>query len=220
MAPEGNPLDVKYPPGDAAPVRDPRFWESRYEAKDTGWDLGAAAPPIAEFFARASAPKPPARVIVPGCGRGHDALHLAKLGFEVLAVDFADPALAALRRRRRNLWIPAARCRTLRSDVVHLPARLAGSFDLWLEHTCFCAIDPALRDGYVRTAAQVLRPGGLFVGLMYPFREAGDGPPFPVSEGEVASRFRGAFEILSKETPHNSIERRRGEERLYVMRRN
>src|SRR5262245_37991695 len=111
MPAEGNPLDDKYPPGAAAPVRDPRFWESRYEAKDTGWDLGAAAPPIAELFARAGAPKPPGRAIVVGCGKGHDALHLAKLGFDVLAVDFASHALAALRRRRRNLWIPAEKCR-------------------------------------------------------------------------------------------------------------
>jgi hypothetical protein len=40
-----------------------------------------------------------------------------------------------------------------------------------------------------------------------------------VSEEEVQNRFAEDFEILTIETPVNSIERRRGEERLVVMRR-
>jgi SAM-dependent methyltransferase len=212
-------LERKYAAHEAAPVRDPRFWEVRYEARDTGWDLGAPAPPLVEYFESGRAPKPPQRVLVPGCGRGNDALYLAKLGYDVVAVDFAKQAVDAVRRRRRDQWIPAERCRTLRADVLRLPARLAGAFDIVVEHTCFCAIDPSGRDDYARMAAAVLVPGGSFVGLLYPFRAESPGPPFPVSEEEVQNRFAEDFEILTIETPVNSIERRRGEERLVVMRR-
>lgn len=209
----------KFAPEEAAPVREPQFWEIRYKNKDTGWDLGAAAPPLAEFFTKNNSSRPPARVLVPGCGRGHDALFLAKLGFDVVAVDFTNQALAALRHLRRNLWIPPEKCKTARADVLHLPARFHASFDLIVEETCFCAIDPTLRDLYVAMARDVLVPGGRIVALLYPFREGTEGPPFPMTEREVESRFGRDFEIEHCEIPGNSVEKRRGEERLFVMRR-
>ncbi|MFN0205132.1 MAG: methyltransferase domain-containing protein [Planctomycetota bacterium] len=208
---------MKFAAGDASAVRDAAFWELRYKWHDTGWDLAAPAPPLVEYFQRADAPKPPGRVLVPGAGRGHDALFLAKLGFKVLAVDFAKHALDGIRRRRRDIWIPADQCKTLRSDILHLPARLSGSFELIVEHTCFCAIDPKLRDGYVTMARQILVPGGMLIGLFYPFRAEAPGPPFPVSESEMRARFEPFFEILHFETPANSVEKRKGEERLIVM---
>ncbi len=195
------------------------FWEGRYDSRDLRWDLGEAAPPLVEWFARPSSPRPPLRVLVPGCGSGHDALHLAQRGFAVTAVDFAEGALERLRRRRRSLWIPAELCRALRADVLRLPARLARSFDLLVEHTCFCALDPGDRDLYVAMAASVLVPEGRLVGLFYPFRAGTPGPPFPVSEEEIRRRFGAAFEIVEWETPASSVERRRGEERRIVMRR-
>lgn len=214
-----NSLMQKYDPAAAEPVRDSSFWELRYQERDTGWDLGAPTPPIVEFFQSARAPKPPARILVPGSGRGHDALFLAKLGFDVTAVDFAKQALDSLRRRRRNLWIPAAKCRTLRADILHLPAKCHASFDIVVEHTCFCAIDPKLRDLYVSMARDVLVPGGLLLGLFYPFREGTQGPPFPVTELEIQMRFSVSFDLEFIETPASSVERRRGEERLILMRR-
>jgi SAM-dependent methyltransferase len=207
----------KFPADAGQPVGAPAFWEDRYKVRDTAWDLAMAAPPLRRFFSSPAAPVPPARVLVPGCGKGHDALFLAKLGFRVLAVDFARQALDALRRRRRNLRIPAGRCRTMRSDVLHLPPRLAGAFDVLVEHTCFCAIDPGRRPAYVTMAAQVLVPGGVLVGLFYPFRPKAPGPPFAVSEEEIRRRFGPHFDIQQFETPPDSVERRRGEERLAVM---
>lgn len=218
-APDPAALERKFQPHEAAPVREPGFWELRYEARDTGWDLGAPAPPLVAWFEGGRAPSPPARVLVPGCGKGNDALYLAQRGYSVVAVDFATQAVETLRRRRRNLWIPAERCRALRADVLRLPVKLSSAFDLLVEHTCYCAIDPAERDAYVRMAAQVLVPGGTFVGLFYPFRAGTPGPPFPVGEEEIQNRFAGAFEIETFEVPVNSVERRRGEERLVVMRR-
>ena len=47
----------------------------------------------------------PCRVLLPGCGRGHEAIALAELGFDVTAVDFADTAVQTLEAelRQRNL---------------------------------------------------------------------------------------------------------------------
>ena len=35
-------------------------------------------------------------VVVPGCGRGHEVVELARRGFEVTAIDFAPAAIEAL----------------------------------------------------------------------------------------------------------------------------
>ena len=215
-APEAN---AKLPADAAEPVSAPEYWEAHYKARDTRWDLGEPAPPLIEYFSRPGAPQPPASVFVPGCGRGHDALWLAQRGFDVLAADFTESALDALRRRRRALWIPAERCRAEKHDVLRLPARLRASFDLVVEHTCFCAIDPSRRDEYVANVAAVLRPGGRLVGLLYPFRAPAPGPPFAVDEAELRRRFATSFEIDWLETPSTSVERRRSEERLVMMTR-
>lgn len=207
-------------PAQATPaVSEPAFWEQRYRARDTRWDLDAPAPPLVDWFSRPDAPAPPAQVLVPGCGRGHDALWLAARGFDVLAADFAEPALDALRRRRRAAWIDPKRCRAAKLDVLRLPARLRGAFDVVVEHTCYCAIDPARRDEYVANVAAVLRPGGLLVALLFPFRADAPGPPFPVTEDEIARRFSPCFEVGALEAPASSHERHRGAERLAVMRR-
>jgi SAM-dependent methyltransferase len=74
-----------------AHVSEPDFWEGLYARGEDGWDLKAAAPPLVDFV-QTSAP-PRGRVLVPGCGRGHDARFLAAHGYDVLAVDFSAAAL-------------------------------------------------------------------------------------------------------------------------------
>ncbi len=60
-------------------------WESLYQIGDTRWDKGRPAPGLVEFLARE--PRiPRGRVLVPGCGRGHDAVAWASAGHEVLAL--------------------------------------------------------------------------------------------------------------------------------------
>lgn len=204
----------------AGVVGNAKYWADLYHSRDTGWDLAGPTPVFVDYFKKTDAPMPPARVIVPGCGKGHDALNLAARGFEVLAVDFAGPALAAVRRARRKLHIPPQKCRTLRADILNFPERYHQQFDFWLEYTCFCAIDPRKRLQYVKTAAAVLKPGGLIVGIFYPFRAKAPGPPFAVSEAEIESLFGPWFQMIRCEQPANSIERRRGAERFIILKRN
>ena len=64
-------------------------WKARYEAKSTPWDLAREHPELERRLA-ARELGPPATVYVPGCGRGHDALALARAGFRVTAVDSVD----------------------------------------------------------------------------------------------------------------------------------
>ena len=79
----------------AEPLLDAAWWDQRYRDGGDGWELGEPAPPLRHFLeSDLQAPKPPGRVLVPGCGRGHEAALLAGL---VLALR-EGIAPAALRR--------------------------------------------------------------------------------------------------------------------------
>ena len=127
------------------------FWQDRYEQGTAGWDKGQAAPPLVRALA-GDGSAPGARVLVPGCGYGHEALHLARLGYQVVAIDFAPAAVARLRQRAADLSLEAVEC-----DIFALPANYNRLFDLVVEHTCFCAIPLDRRDDYARVMARVLR---------------------------------------------------------------
>jgi methyl halide transferase len=53
-------------------------WESAYVLGETPWDKGFASPPLS-WFLQLGQWLPAGRVLVPGCGRGHDVRLLAGL---------------------------------------------------------------------------------------------------------------------------------------------
>ena len=69
-------------------------WDQRYLEGRDRWELGRPAPPLEAFLRTDSrAPQPPGRVLVPGCGRGHEVALLADLGYEVIGLDFSSEAI-------------------------------------------------------------------------------------------------------------------------------
>jgi len=171
-------------------------WESAYAEGDTPWDKGYAAPPLREYLERG---RVGGRVLVPGCGTGHDVRLLAGGGAsEVVGLDLAPRAL-----REAGRFPRAGGERYEAGDFLDLPEHLRGSFDWVVEHTCLCAIDPSERGRYARSVALALRPGGRFLAVF--FREVpdfdGEGPPFPISGAEIEGLFGETFEMLDAFVP-------------------
>jgi SAM-dependent methyltransferase len=157
-----------------------------------------------------------ARIAVPGAGRGHDARLLARRGYQVTAFDFSAAAVAAARRLAAA---EAVKLAVEQRDVFALAHDHAGAFDGVWEYTCFCAIDPDRRDEYARVLHAILRPGGLLLACFFPLRDGTDGPPFPVSRGDIERVLAGRFTVLEAGPPPRSVERRRGLEWLVRARR-
>ena len=111
---------------------------------------------------------------MPGAGRGHDARLLARRGYRVWGFDWAPTAIEEARRLAAADGVdPTFEAR----DIFTLAETHGGFFDGVWEYTCFCAIDPARRQEYIRVIRTLLRPGGLLLACFYPLREGTDGPP-------------------------------------------
>ena len=163
-----------------------------------------------------ASPPTPARIAVPGAGRGHDARLLARHGYQVTAFDFAG---AATDEARRLAAAEGVAITVEARDVFTLARDHAGAFDAVWEYTCFCAIDPARRREYVEVLHAILKSGGILLACFYPLRDGTDGPPFPVSREAVDRVLAGRFAVLEAGPPARSAERRRGLEWLVRARR-
>lgn len=178
------------------------YWEQRWAQGESGWDLGGPCPVFAALLDSPLAP-PTGRVAFPGCGAGHDVALFREHGYDATGYDFA---------------VDAEHVEPL--DVFELGSRFPQAFDVIVEYTCYCAIDPARRAEYAAALHAALKPGGQLIGLMYPIRPPDDdGPPFAVQEAEIRDVFGRGLELLHFGTPDNSVERRLGKERLAIFRR-
>lgn len=186
-------------------------WEARWQAGDTPWDKDAAAPPLAEWLA---AHEIRGRVLVPGCGSGHDVRALAATGAEVIGLDLSPTAIDRANARPR---IGAERYRV--ENLFALSGELVGAFDWVVEHTCFCAIAPAHRAAYVAAVHGALKPGGHLLAVFYLDPGGDDGPPFGVSRDELDTLFGGHFTTVEEFVPAKAFPGREGRELVRLLRR-
>lgn len=177
------------------PELDAGYWEARYRDGRTGWERGVPTPAFVRLLASANAPVP-GKMVVPGCGRGHDALLFAAHGFRVTGIDFAPSAVdgATAMAAARGL---SDRATFEVADVLSLGERWAATFDYALERACYAALDPSARDRYVASVAAALRPGGRLIGSFFvdtsgPARE---GPPFPAPWEEITASLAPWFTV-------------------------
>ncbi len=145
-------------------------WEERYRSGKTGWDRGQVSPALESWVK--SGLMPAGRILIPGCGRGHEVCYLAAQGYDVTAVDIAPSAIVAL---QKNLDEGHHSAQLIQADLLEWEPD--SPFDAIYEQTSLCAIDPLDWPNYVHRLATWLKPGGhLFALFMQTDREGG--PPY------------------------------------------
>ncbi|SET00751.1 Thiopurine S-methyltransferase (TPMT) [Hymenobacter actinosclerus] len=195
------------------PPLDTTYWQQRYEIGQTGWDTGAITPPLRDYFNQLGLPDS-RRILIPGAGRGYEAEYLHRAGWpNVLVADLAPAALEALQTRVPGF--PAAHL--LLADFFALAP--TPPFDLIVEQTFFCALDPTLRPAYARQCARLLRPGGTLMGLLFDTEFSQPGPPFGGSRAEYRAYFEPYFDFVHFDTATNSLPPRQGRELFICLKR-
>ncbi len=147
-----------------------RFWADRYATGKTGWDRGGPSRALLAWLDGGALS--PCRILIPGCGRGHEVVELARRGFDVTAVDYAEAALSAL---AAQLALQRLAATTFNADLLTFTP--SHPFDAIYEQTALCALAPGAWSAYAGRLHDWLRAGGrLFVLFMQTWRDGG--PPF------------------------------------------
>lgn len=184
------------------------FWSALYREGRPRWDLGTEAEPLKDMLPRLKMIK--SRILVTGCGAGHDAARFAREGHVVTAVDISAEAIERARAaygRMENLHFVTA-------DLFDLDRSYDGRFDVVFDHTLYCAVDPERRAELAKRWWRWLAPGGHLMGVFF-VTEMRKGPPFGASEWELRERLRKNFRFLFWGRWKKSIPERQGKE-LFV----
>lgn len=183
------------------------FWQKRYEENQIGWDLGEISPPLKDYFDQLTNKN--LKILIPGAGNAYEAKYLHQKGFKnVTVLDWAKAPLE-----------------NLKADVPSFPQenllqedffKVRDSYDLIVEQTFFCALNPSLRANYVEKMHQLLKPKGKLVGLLFDAELNVNHPPFGGCKEEYLQLFSEKFNIKVIETAYNSVKPRLGNE-LFII---
>jgi methyl halide transferase len=184
------------------------YWDNRYQAGETGWDMGMVSPPLKAYIDQFTDKQ--LRILIPGCGNSYEAAYLLERGFEnITLIDIAPVLVEQLQKQFEGNNRIAVVC----GDFFEH----AGQYDLILEQTFFCALQPVLRVPYAVKMAQLIRPGGKLVGLLFSKEFDTEGPPFGGQQPEYAGLFSPFFNMVVFEGCYNSHTKRAGNELFMIL---
>lgn len=179
------------------------FWNELYTSGQTAWDVGYVSTPIKEYIDQLANKR--LRILVPGAGRGYEAVYLAQQGFtDITVVDISPMATQSLKETARDRY-PSIKIIT--GDFFELD----DSFDLVLEQTFVSTIPPSLRKKYAAKIKDLLTGNGRLAGVLFN-KEFEEHPPYGGSIAEYRQLFSEGMRIKTLEECYNSIPQRQGAE--------
>jgi methyl halide transferase len=187
------------------------FWNSQYIAQSTGWDLGQVSPPLKAYIDQITDKN--LKILIPGCGNSYEAEYLLEQGFNnVNLIDIAPELVDRLKTKFKS----KPQINIILGDFFEHE----GEYDLILEQTFFCALDPILRKNYVQKMVDLLKNGGKIAGLLFSRIFEIAGPPFGGTIEEYQELFKEKFDFKVFDSCYNSFEKRSGNELFVVLVKN
>jgi SAM-dependent methyltransferase len=195
---------------------DAQYWDQRYSSDNIAWDMRQISPPLEAYFSQLQNKE--VSILIPGCGNSYEAAWLLDHDFtSITLVDIS--AVLTARLHDQFAAIPDPPLRIITGDFF----QLTGQYDLIVEQTFFCALDPALRERYITHMHSLLRPGGKLIGLLFDRDFAGaaslgntNGPPFGGHKTEYQNLLEKKFRIRTLTPCYNSIPPRAGSELFFI----
>jgi methyl halide transferase len=186
------------------------YWNKRHDAGDTPWNIKMPSPPITSYIDQLKDKN--IRILIPGAGHAHEAEYLIEHGFENITIcDISEVAIEKMKLQMKK---------SVMINYVNIDFFvLDGTFDLIIEQTFFCAIDPILRSKYVDKMSTLLKPDGKLVGVLFGIEFPHSGPPFGGHVSEYKSLFSVKLHIETMEICYNSIPQRMGNELFFICKK-
>ena len=157
------------------------MFEEAYLTESAPWVIGAPQPAVVELERTGGFR---GAVLDAGCGLGEHTIHLTRLGYDVVGIDFAPPAVD---RARANAERHGVAARFEVADALRLDG-LTG-FDTVLDSALFHVFGDADRARYVRSLRGVCRPGATVHLLALSDAAPGFGPR--ISDAVIRAAFAG-----------------------------
>jgi methyl halide transferase len=178
------------------------FWDELYRNNNTGWDMKQVSPPLKSYIDTLT--DTTLKILIPGCGNAYEAEYLLSKGFtNVTLIDIAPTLVASLQKKFEGRPINVILCNFFEHT---------GTYDLILEQTFFCAIDPSLRNAYVQKCAELLNKNGKIAGLLFDTIFEQQGPPHGGTRNEYETLFGPKFDFVQCASCLTSIKPRLGKE--------
>lgn len=165
-----------------------------YESGDVPWDSEEPPPEVIQYLDTVATGK----ALDLGCGYGRAAIYMAKLGWEVDAIDFVPEALqeASARATRQNVEVNFHRSQVTDLDY------LEGPYDFALDVGCGHNLDSVGFQKYHNELKRLIRQNGVFMLFSRIQEDAGakseDGPS-GIEVDSILSLFKDGFYLESKE---------------------
>ena len=181
------------------------YWEQRYATGETGWDMGEVSPPLKAYFDQLD--NKDLRILIPGAGNSYEAEYLALNGFtNITVIDIAAEPVKRLKNVLGDLL--GKTINVIQGEFFEHK----GEYDLIVEQTFFCALDPSMRELYVKKMAEILATKGKIAGVMFRTEFENPGPPFGGTPDEYQKLFEPLFVIRTLENCYNSYPKRENNE--------
>ena len=188
-------------------------WEEAWLTNTTPWEAGRQSPYLSHLLSLPHCPFPlNSRVLVPGCGSGHDTLAFAtsEKCSSVVGLDLSQTALAHAQRTISNHPLVTL---TLGDFFSH-----KGSYNAVWDYTFLAALTLSLRPQYAQHTYNLLHPtGGSLHMLLFPVDPTlTTGPPFHMDPGGIGALLTAAGFTRKKDLEpipsHLSFKGRQGRE--------
>ncbi len=184
-----------------------QYWDERHKNENTPWCLNHVSPPLKAYFDQLE--DKTQSILIPGAGHHFEAQYLLENGF--MNVTLCDISAHAIDNIKKKLGEPRG-LNYLNEDFFEIDS----TYDLIIEQTFFCAIDPSLRERLVDKISKILNPNGKWAGILFATEFQKQGPPFGGSLLEYNYLFGKYLNIKNISMCYNSALPREGNE-LFII---
>jgi thiopurine S-methyltransferase len=183
----------------------PDFWLDRWRRAQIGFHQAAVDRHLKAYWPLLELPLD-SPVFAPLCGKSLDLMWLRERGHSVTGVELSPVALESflmehgIPARRRSLAdlevYEAEELKLYRGDFFKLTRAQLGNTSAVYDRAALISWTPAARESYVKHLTSLTSPGTqtLLIAVEFP-PEQMQGPPFPLTRGNIEGLFAGRFSI-------------------------
>ena len=186
------------------------FWENLWIEKNTGFHQPVVHPDLVKYENLVM--KPNSRVYMPLCGKSVDLVYLADKGHDVYGSEFVESAVTdffneqSLEFSESNnpsgagkIYKAISKKITIyQGDFFALKAEVIGKFDAIWDRASIVAINPSLRDEYVKVLLDIMAPHcKCLLNLLVITGKEYCGPPHSFTDKDVQNFFGSFCKIKS-----------------------